>query len=475
MKGLIFTWILTLVGVTSSVFNPWYGFLSYVALAILRPDFLWSSHISGGRFSLIVAMAMLLSWGCRAFGNWKLGEARRIVLLFVGFWLWSVFLAMQATSQQHAWYFVEQMAKILLPFLVGITTVRTIADLRQLAWVIVISEGYIAFEMNCWYFSGYNYLWHIGFGGVDNNSAAIGMVTALGVAFFLFLNEQTRWKQAIVAGCAAFIGHAILFSFSRGAMLATVVFSGVAFFIIQKTTKHYLMFGAGLLAAILLAGPEVQERFLQTFEKKAGVREASAQSRLDLWKNCMTLLMQDPVMGCGPDHWPLHAHEFGWPEGKEAHSLWVQTATETGIPGITMFLGFYLVCIWRCWRMLGRLRPDDPVWFGDACRMTVASLSGFIVAAMFVSLEALEIPYYAALLGAGTLMVYGQYVKQEAVLEDAVDLQAHSFDDIENSYETVLNDHLAVAAPVATRGDWRDEIDMTTPNHVSEHSPMIMN
>ena len=125
--------------------------------------------------------------------------------------------------------------------------------------------------------------------------------------------------------------------------------------------------------------------------------------------------------------------------------------------------------------MLGRLRPDDPVWFGDACRMTVASLSGFIVAAMFVSLEALEIPYYAALLGAGTLMVYGQYVKQEAVLEDAVDLQAHSFDDIENAYETVLNDHLAVAAPVATRGDWRDEIDMTTPNHVSEHSPMIMN
>lgn len=429
MKGLIFTWLLTLLGASSCIITPFYGFLAYVALAILRPDFLWSSHISGGRFSLIVASAMLLSWTWHAFGNWRLGAARRIVLLFAGFWLWSVFLAVQAPSQPHAWYFVEQMARILLPFLVGITTVRNIADLRRLAWVMVLCEGYVAFEMNAWYFSGYNYLWHIGFGGVDNNSAAIGLVTALGVAFFLFLNETVRWKQAVVAGCAAFIGHAILFSFSRGAMLATLVFAGVSFFIIHKTTKHYVMFGVGLLAAILLAGPEVQQRFLQTFEQKAGVREASAQSRLDLWKNCFTLLMRDPIMGCGPDHWPLHAHEFGWPKGKEAHSLWVQTATETGIPGIMMFLGFYLLTIWRCWRILGQLRPEDPPWFGDACRMTIASLCGFIVAAMFVSLEALEIPYYVALLGAGTMVVYGQYRQTQAVLEGVVHADGSQPDD----------------------------------------------
>src|SRR5690606_15900779 len=96
VKGLIFTWLLTLLGASSCIITPFYGFLAYVALAILRPDFLWSSHISGGRFSLIVASAMLLSWTWHAFGNWRLGAARRIVLLFAGFWLWSVFLAVQA-------------------------------------------------------------------------------------------------------------------------------------------------------------------------------------------------------------------------------------------------------------------------------------------------------------------------------------------------------------------------------------------
>ena len=473
MKGLIFTWLLTALGVSSSLINPYFGFLSYVALAILRPDFLWSSHISGGRFSLIVASAMLVSWGCRAFGNWKLGAARRIVLLFAGFWLWSVFLAIQAPSQPHAWYFVEQMARILLPFLVGITTVRSIRNLKQLAWVIVICEGYVAFEMNMWYFSGYNYLWHIGFGGVDNNSAAIGLVTALGVAFFLFLNETARWKQAIIAGCAAFIGHAILFSFSRGAMLATIVFAAVSFLVLQKSLKHYLMFGVGLIAAVILAGPEVQQRFLQTFEQKSGVREASAQSRLDLWKNCFTILMKDPIMGCGPDHWPLHAHEFGWPKGKEAHSLWVQTATETGIPGIAMFLGFYLVCIWRCWRMLAKLQPDDPPWFGDACRMTVTSLCGFIVAAMFVSLEALEIPYYVALLGAGTLLVIGDYRHAQRQQSSIIEMESETDD-------RIVADAEDTSTQDADR-DWRDRIGTDVSEYPEEDHginlprPMVLN
>ena len=40
--------------------------------------------------------------------------------------------------------------------------------------------------------------------------------------------------------------------------------------------------------------------------------------------------------------------------------------------------------------------------------MTIASLIGFMVAAQFVSLEALEIPYYVALLGAGSLAIHSR-------------------------------------------------------------------
>ncbi|MEZ6122036.1 MAG: O-antigen ligase family protein [Planctomycetaceae bacterium] len=407
MKGLIFTYLLTFLGVSSSIISPFYGFLAYVALALLKPDALWEHSVHGGRFSLIVAAAMLASWLFRGCGNWDLGGARRVVFLFVGFWLWALILACIAESPPHAWTYVEQMSKILLPFLVGITTIRDIKDLKSLAWVIVLCQGYVCFEMNVRYFGGYNYLYFIGFAGMDNNSVAIGFVVVLGVAFFLFLNTERYFGKLVLAGCMAFILHAILFSFSRGAMLATGIGVMISFFLIKKTPAHYSMFAVGLAAALYLAGPEVRDRFMRTFEKtKTGEREASAQSRLNMWMDCWDEFKSDPILGCGPDHWPLRARARGWTKVLEAHSLWIQTTVETGVPGIMMYAGFYLLVIGRCISLLRQIPERAPPWYGDSCRMTIAALCGFFVAAQFVTLEALEVPYYVALLGAGTIMIY---------------------------------------------------------------------
>jgi O-antigen ligase len=491
LKGLIFTWILTAVGVSTSFLNPFNGFLAYVALAILRPDSLWSSHITGGRFSFYVAAAMLLNWFVRCGGNWNLGPSRRITLLFVGYWVWSVFLAFRADSPPHAWYFVEQQAKILLPFLVGITTIKTSADLRKLAWVIIVCQGYVAFELNSWYFSGFNYLWEIGFGSLDNNSMAIGLVTALGVAFFLFFYETSYARRIVITLSAAFIGHAILFSFSRGAMLATVIFAVVSFFIIRKTTQHYMVFGGGLLMAVLLAGPQVRDRFMESFASENGVREASAQSRLDLWRDCAILLARDPVFGCGPDHWPLHAHEFGWPAGKEAHSLWVQTAVELGIPGIMMYLGFFLTAIWRCWLLLQRTKNDSDPWFADSARMTIASLAGYMVAAQFVSLEALEIPYYVVLLGAGSVTIQhriSQTVSEESQhgsISSQADIVAAKTDElpatdllpesVEDQQDLIHEAPSYADNSIYQSNDWRDRIGRSPSADDGIENPLVMN
>lgn len=421
MKGLLFTYLITFLGVSGSVFSPFYGLLAYVGLAILKPDALWAHSIQNGRFSLIVAMAMLASWALRGCGNWNLGKGRPVVLLFVGFWMWCAALACIADSPPHAWTFVEGLAKILLPFLVGVTCCKTVRDLKSLAWVIVICESYVCFEMNVYYFSGYNYLYFVGFAGSDNNVVAVGIVATLGVAFFLFLNSEQLWQKGIIGFCMAVMLHAILFSFSRGAMLATGIGVVLSFFLIKKTPIHYGLFALGLVATLFLAGPEVRERFFKTFERTRGRYEASAQSRLDMWKDCFVVFKENPVMGCGPDHWPLRAKkDFGWTKVLEAHSLWIQTATETGLPGLGMLGGFYLLCIWRCWKMLRNLPERAPPWFGDACRLTIASLCGFIVAAQFLSLERLEIPYYVAMLGTATLIVYGRLEAENAFADDPV-------------------------------------------------------
>lgn len=460
MKGLIFTWLLTVLGVGGSVFRPYYGFLAYVALAVLKPASLWSYSVGEGRQSLIVAAAMLGSWALHGCGNWNLGRARGIVMSFICFWLWTLLLAIVAESPPHAWTYVESMSKILLPFIVGITSCRDIKDLKALAWVLVITEGYVCFEFNMYYFSGYNLLYLNGFAGLDNNAMAIGIVTVLGIAFFLFLNTEPLWQKAIVAGCGAFMLHAILFSFSRGAMLATGIGVAFSFFLIKKSPSHYALFAVGLVMAMYLAGPEVRARFMQIFEKsQTGQREASAQSRLDMWQDCFTTFKQKPILGCGPDHWPIYARTYGWTEVTEAHNLWIQTAVETGIPGISLYLSFYLLCIWRCWVLLRSLPPDAPPWLGDSCRMTIAALCGFGVAAQFVTIEALEPPYYVVLLGAGTILVHHRR-------REEWELEASGEDD--------------------SSGDWRDRMEPGRLNDadfsdghlteaIDEHQPVIMN
>ena len=153
-----------------------------------------------------------------------------------------------------------------------------------------------------------------------------------------------------------------------------------------------------------MAGPEVRDRFMTTFvKKKSGEREASAQSRVDLWKDCIDVMKKKPVMGCGPNQWPMIASTYGWPHGKEAHSLWIQTGAELGFVGLAMYLGFYLTVLTLLWQLTWkRTHVADP-WYKYAARMSFTGLSGFVVSAQFVSLESLEIPYYTALLGLGAL------------------------------------------------------------------------
>lgn len=445
MKGLLFTVSLTYGGALVSLFSPFYGLLIYVCFAIVRPEDMWPWSVQGGNYSRIIAIAMLGGWlwhiGLTFLTgkgvNFRFGRGKPVVLLFLSYWLWTVFLALNSNSPTHAWAYVETLGKILLPFLVGMTTIDSIKKLKQLAWVIVVSQGYVAYEMNSYFFSGYNKLWLDGFGGVDNNSNAIALVTVIGLAAFMFLHVEKYWQKAIIGLCGAFMGHAVLFSFSRGGMVALIVCAGVGFFLLKKTTRHYLAFAVACLGMVYLAGPEVRDRFMRTFEEKRGKREASAQSRIDLWKDCWTVLQEDPILGCGPNHWPLLAHRFGWFRGKEAHSLWVQTATETGFPGIFMFAGFYCVCMFRLWQLMRRSKEDDDPWFSDTAKMVIASLTGFGFAAQFVSLEALEVPYYVALLGAATLSVYARQEREQAAWDEEYEYG----EEFDGEYENATPDH----------------------------------
>jgi O-antigen ligase len=379
------------------------GLYVYVLFAIIKPEALWSWSLpQGSNFSRIVAIAMLAGWALHGFGNWSLGKARAVVIAFIGFWLWSVLSGLFAPDGERSWYFIESIAKILIPFIVGITVLDSIAQLRQLAWIILLGHGYLAFEFNQQYFAGFNVVKEVGFAGMEEGSVAIGMVCASGVALFVGLTEKSWWRKAVAFASLLLIIHVVFLSFSRGGMLGLIVASVVAFLVVPKRPLDLAALSLVVLVAMALMGREVRAR-LATAVADSDKLDSSAQSRLDLWANCCETMVQHPVLGVGPYHFPLMVHTFGWQRGKEAHTLWLQIGAELGFPGLLLLLAFYGVCVARLWRLaFKRTFTEDP-WLQALARMVITSIVGFAIAAQFISLWGLEIPYYVILVGAGVL------------------------------------------------------------------------
>jgi O-antigen ligase len=163
--------------------------------------------------------------------------------------------------------------------------------------------------------------------------------------------------------------------------------------------------GALLLTFLLAArftGPQLVERYASTFASDEE-RDGSAESRLDLWKDCLKVISDYPAFGVGPANWQLTAASYGWSEGKSAHSVWMETAAETGIPGALTLMLFFGVAVIKLWP-IARARQTEANRYEVALASgVILSIVGFAVAGQFVSVPGLEVPYYATMLAVGML------------------------------------------------------------------------
>ena len=402
MKGLIFTYLAVAYGAGIGLFRPFYALCVYVCFGIIKPEVFWGHSVVQAPYSKMIAIPMLLGWIFGASAIWKLGAARPIVYAFTGFVAWGTLSAIFAENTLLSLsFFSEPMLKILLPFFVGITTINSTRDLRILCWTIILSQGFIAYEMNLSYLKGFNVM--ADGGTLENNSAAISMVAGAGFAVMIGFLAPSRFQKWVAIICSAMMVHAVLMSDSRGGMLGVAIMGAVILIVTPKNPKTVLAFVIIGLLVLRFTGPAVIERFATAFAEKAE-RDESAAGRLFLWMDCRDLATKHPLLGIGPQHWRTkYAKIYGWPDGKSAHSTWFELAAETGIPGITFLISFYLILCWKCWRWIcTHHRWQDPMVY-STCSAAIVATVGYAVSASFVTYWGAEISYYSALAGAAAL------------------------------------------------------------------------
>jgi O-antigen ligase len=224
---------------------------------------------------------------------------------------------------------------------------------------------------------------------------------AMGVPLCLFAweGETRRWRWLYLA-CVPALLHAVLMSFSRGAMLSLMVGAPLC---LLRSRHRRMMLGALLLLVLavpVLAGREIRNRFSSVQDYEG---DRSSQTRIATWGAGWRIAVDYPIFGVGIRNSDLFSFEYGADFlGRTIHNQYLQVAADSGFPA----LAFYILCFagtaWSTSRVRRRVARNSSIEARHAHAIASGiecSLLVFLFGAMFLYLGIVELTYLLLLLG----------------------------------------------------------------------------
>jgi O-antigen ligase len=153
-----------------------------------------------------------------------------------------------------------------------------------------------------------------------------------------FAWEATRrwWRWGFLVVIPP-LTHAILLSYSRGAMASLGIAAIFVWFRARNKVFISAVYGCMVVLVLVMAGPEIRERFLSI--GKADVDE-SFQSRQNTWGIAVRMANERPLFGFGIRNSNLFTHAYGADMvGRSIHSQYLQTAADSGWVALALYLG----------------------------------------------------------------------------------------------------------------------------------------
>jgi len=406
MKGLIFTYLLTIMGSYYGFFRPVYGAGIYIALSILKPPALWHWSVPIGRYSFYVAVSTLIGWARNSFGDWAhLQKVRRVVNCFIGYgaiqWVSAWFS--RFSQDPSMWYACQKLTNDMLMVVVAASLITTFKELRIFTWIIVAAAGYVAYEMNySYYVEDYNRIWYAEFAAIDNNGMAMIFAMVVPVALGLGLAEKKFYAKVASWIWMPFLANAVFLASSRGAMLGLCFAAPFLVWLLPNKTRTYWILAGAIIFTLVLAGPSVQDRFWSIFVNPVD-RDSSTQSRITSWAAAIRAIQDNPWLGVGPRCWHRVAHGYGL-DGLTIHNVFLQVGADTGIFSSIFLLGIYLLPIRALLKERAARALYSP-WYPFWSAGIIAGIATGFMCGQFLGMERVEMPYYLSLLGMAAVKV----------------------------------------------------------------------
>jgi probable O-glycosylation ligase (exosortase A-associated) len=407
VKQTILMIVLTVAG-TLGVFvgGPFIGLAIYYLFAVLRPQFLWQWALPPdiGWSSYVAAAAILGAIGQLALnsrGN-DAGAVRRLAFghaAYLAFGGWIIVTYFTATNREVAEPWLIEYLKILTMFGIGAIIVYRARQITILYLLATIALVYIAYEVNFLYLTERRLdIYRNGYGGLDNNGA--GLMLAMGLPLTIYAWEAIKgWTRWIFAAGVPVLLHAVLMTYSRGAMVSLLAASPII--LLRSRRRWQFLALAVMIASIvpILAGKEIRDRFF-TLQKYSS--DDSANSRFASWGAAIQIANEYPIFGAGLRNSNLLSYAFGADEeGRTIHSQYLQTLADMGYPGLALYLiaiGSAFTATIRSRRALRRRTDPEALRMRSMLSGIEGSLVVFCVGGAFLSIEVFELPYLLGLL-----------------------------------------------------------------------------
>ncbi len=201
----------------------------------------------------------------------------------------------------------------------------------------------------------------------SNGTAAY--LAQLAMFFWGFLQFIKAKKYKLIGyGLIAYTLFAAMYTFSRGgyvAVLASTLVLGIV-----KDRKLLLIFGVFLLTWQMIVPNSVRERVTMTRDAN-GQLEASAQERVDLWKESWESFVHSPIVGDGFASFRYGQHVVS--NLKDTHNMFVKVMVETGVIGLIMFFMIVQQMFALGYRLFRRAK--DPMYRGLGLGLFLATFS----------------------------------------------------------------------------------------------------
>ena len=180
---------------------------------------------------------------------------------------------------------------------------------------------------------------------------------------------------------------------NRGAAVAAVAVVGL----LWMQSRHKVL-ALALALPVIVAGSTMfmstsyWQRFADLWEN--GPARGSAESRLEIWEGSWKMFREHPLTGVGPGNYVALLKDYApRHQGFGPHNNYIALLSETGLPGLMLYVAFFLSAAGVLWHV-GRSHVD--VWPGGAARFALAALVAYLVAGCFIARQTQTLAYVLA-------------------------------------------------------------------------------